>query len=185
MTDVLKGMEQAAREGVADGYAEHGHPIRASLIVRGDDDDNVGVRAALLGVRAAYAWLEENGYVVVPKEPTAKMVDFGDLAQCKAVNDDADPLTVIKAIYRAMIAVTETNGPVADGWLPIETAPMDGRPFLLASKAGTGPTIASFSDGYIRLVSNREKIGGYGVWFWRPLPAPPVTPAAAEAASHD
>ena len=67
-------------------------------------------------------------------------------------------------------------------WRPLSTAPQTGEVFLIASIEGTGPTLGHFADGYFRLVSDRHKVGGYGKWFWQPLPLPPVatpTPALA------
>ena len=69
----------------------------------------------------------------------------------------------------------------AEAWRDITTAPTDGTVYLIASMAGTGPTLGVFEDGYHRLVHNRHKISGFGMWRWMPLPEHPsaLTPPAA------
>lgn len=67
----------------------------------------------------------------------------------------------------------KTGAMTVEGWEPLKTAPQDGEVFLVASIAGTGPTLCSFTDGYFRLVSNRAKLAGYGIWFWHRLPVLP------------
>jgi hypothetical protein len=78
----------------------------------------------------------------------------------------------VMAMWSAMLAAAPAVP--GDGWRPLSEAPQTGEPYLIASVEGTGPTLGVFEADYHRLVSNRHKVTGFGIWFWQPLPPPPA-----------
>jgi hypothetical protein len=80
-----------------------------------------------------------------------------------------------KALMLSRIEAALSASPaVPGGWRPLSEAPQTGEFYLIASVEGTGPTLGVFEADYHRLVSNRHKVTGFGIWFWQPLPAPPA-----------
>jgi hypothetical protein len=82
--------------------------------------------------------------------------------------------------------MTENTAPPFGEWLPIETAPLDGRRVLvwIADKSYTGPAFAKLwfysTDG--RLGGGAEGYNGeWNITHWMPLPAAPTPQANDES----
>lgn len=90
MTTILEKMEQAAREGVAAKLVADGHPLLAGRARSGRHDDELpSCVAALLGVRAAYAWLEAEGLLPGWRPIDENTPRDGDRADLWVVPHDA------------------------------------------------------------------------------------------------
>ena len=106
--------------------------------------------------------------------------------------DDDDPPQVSRDVMDAAGNLLPTHTP-ANGWLPIETAPKDGRQILLTSSAGLFVVIAEWvqplapagvppPDGWWRYGSfghsdeADEEREYYSPAWWQPLPGPPPEP---------
>ena len=102
---MLEQMEQAARDAAAKEYAGEDVP---RLIRAGRHDDLPNVKLRLDTIRAAYAWLEANGYAIVPKEPTVGMKSAGAFHCISHAWPAGDAeLRQATTVYRAMLAAAE------------------------------------------------------------------------------
>ena len=58
-------------------------------------------------------------------------------------------------------------------WLPIETAPKDGKPLLTARKGGGYPIIVRWSSETGNFEGCKQNFGASRLTHWMPLPEPP------------
>lgn len=105
-------------------------------------------------------------YKVISKEAILQAdgwyMDNGDLAIDEEQTEGGKIMTHSKLTTKSL----------PSGWQMLHSAPQDGSIYLIASTAGTGPTLGRFEDGYHRLLRDRYKVSG-DRWRWMPLPPAP------------
>lgn len=84
MTTMLEKMEQAAREGVTAKLSDDDE--RHRVCAGAEDWLSIMGTIGILGVRAAYAWLEANGFVIVPGSALAGLKDEPPVSGVAKVN---------------------------------------------------------------------------------------------------
>lgn len=112
---------------------------------------------------------DETKWQLVPKVPTEAMLDsyrFDPTALC-------DRIARIQAMWHCMLS-TAPPAPSAQQWLPIETAPRDGRKILLCAR-GPRPFVGHFFSFSQRGPEWVNEVCLYrDPAHWMPLPPPPV-----------
>lgn len=69
------------------------------------------------------------------------------------------------------------SAPDANGWMPIETAPMDGPEFVVClPRQGMVMLLVRYNKLGKRYEKNGEPVYLHSGDVWQPLPKPPVTP---------
>ena len=122
------------------------------------------------------------GWKAVPIEPTEAMLDEGEgfNLRCGCPKCDHEAWEKVRIGYQAMLSAAPVPPSQGEGWMPIESAPKDGRPVLVFDPRG---------DNTILTASHYAP---YNLWMaepceaeendperrfpthWMPLPKPPV-----------
>lgn len=110
--------------------------------------------------------------------------------RCDIELEDVHPDDHLWALVKAACAALATQ-PVAPGWMPIESAPMDGTSVLLWEEASIEPFVGRWglgrcwevdtehvdTDGDANVIS---KLWQGGITHWSPLPPPPAATQGAK-----
>ena len=132
------------------------------------DDDRIEAVKTVLRRLAGSSPVIPDGYVMVPKEPTAKMYDAGDQQMAT------------KQVWDAMLAAAPQpqNAPqnipeIIPGWVPVSERMPEGSEEVLCAKEFDGPGDWRRKVGY--LLAGKWTVYGAS-WtptHWMPLPASP------------